>query len=781
MISKDYSLKAYFRIRTLFPQAVRMAVRRSFARRSLRLNSGSWPINPLADRPPDWWAGWPDDRKFAFVITHDVEGTKGMNRCHQVAKMELHYGFRSSFNFVPEGEYEVPTSLRTFLTSHGFEIGIHDLHHDGTLYSSRKNFRRYAQRINRHLKEWGAVGFRSAFMLHNLDWIQDLSILYDSSTFDVDPFEPQPEGVNTIFPFCVGRGNGSSYIELPYTLPQDSTLFLLLRESGIDIWKQKLDWVAKHRGLALVNVHPDYIGLDGTRTPTEYGVHLYQDFLEYVAERYQRDSWCALPKDVATHVHRMNSHFPRPDGNTPSTTNDIESPIEQRNSRTSTNVPSLSASPRGGLVDSNHWRLHGKHIAMVMFSFYPTDPRPRRAAEALVRKGVGVDLICLQEKKNEPKHEVINGINLLRLPVRRERGSTYSYIYQYAAFLFRSATILALRTLTGGYDLIYVHNMPDILVLSALFPKLFGAKVILDLHDPMPELMMTIYGLGPESHSVRLMKWLENRSIALADSVVTVNQACSNLFTSRGCPARKMNIVMNSPDENIFQFRPPLARTTADGAECKPFIIMYHGSLFERNGLDLAVDALAQVRKTIPNAVLRIYGWRTPFLSQVMESVQKYGLQDAVEYLGPKSREQIVEAIQACDIGIIPNQRSIFTELNMPTRIFEYLALGRPVIAPRAQGICEYFEETSLLFFELGNARDLAQKIEYAFSHTAEITGIVKRGQEVYRKHLWRHEELRLISVVSGLLSTGVSPVDSTGLPDRSSRSAVLPPRSLSD
>ena len=131
---------------------------------------------------------------------------------------------------------------------------------------------------------------------------------------------------------------------------------------------------------------------------------------------------------------------------------------------------------------------------------------------------------------------------------------------------------------------------------------------------------------------------------------------------------------------------------------------MYHGSLVERNGLALAVDAIS-LRQSIPSAELHIYGARNPFLERVMETVKESGLEQAVHYKGQKPLEEIVEAIETCDVGVIPNKRSIFTELNTPTRIFEYLALGKSVIAPRASGITDYFGEDSLIFFELGDAR----------------------------------------------------------------------------
>jgi glycosyltransferase involved in cell wall biosynthesis len=178
---------------------------------------------------------------------------------------------------------------------------------------------------------------------------------------------------------------------------------------------------------------------------------------------------------------------------------------------------------------------------------------------------------------------------------------------------------------------------------------------------------------------------------------------------------------------------------------------MYHGSLVDRNGLDLAVEALARVRKTIPATELRIYGRSTPFLERVMEQVRNQGLEDCVSYLGPKRLEDLVGAIENCDVGIIPNQRNIFTDINTPTRIFEYLALGKPVIAPRTPGIQDYFNPESLLFFDSGNSEELAEKIEYVFSHDRESTETARHGQEVYRAHTWSKEKNNLVDLIGRL------------------------------
>jgi glycosyltransferase involved in cell wall biosynthesis len=393
----------------------------------------------------------------------------------------------------------------------------------------------------------------------------------------------------------------------------------------------------------------------------------------------------------------------------------------------------------------------GQRAAVLLYSHYPSDPRPRREAEALADAGMEVDLICLLEEPGQPACETINGVNVRRVPIRRRRGGKVTYILQYVSFVGLCLVHLAWRSLRKRYDLVHVHNMPDFLVFGALVPKLRGAELMLDLHDPMPELMMAIFGLGEASRSVKLLKRVEKLSIRFADRVLTVNQACKRIFASRSCPPEKIAVVMNAPDEEIFGFQPCNGVAVHDPA--KPFVIMYHGSIVERHGLDLAVQALRLVRKQIPAAELRIYGLRTPFLDSVMASVRNDGLQDAVHYLGAQSLEQIVKSIDECDLGIIPNRRSVFTEINTPTRIFEYLSRGKPVIAPDVPGIVDYFGKHDLVFFELGNEEDLARQIEFVYFQSGPVTAIIKRGQEVYLGQRWSRKRIEFVNGVADLLT----------------------------
>src|SRR3990172_2292838 len=294
-------LKAYYNVfKPLTPRRIQIYLRRLVAERKKKTVEHLWPIDERAGKKPDKWPGWPDGKKFAFVLNNDVERQGGVEKCLQLMELDKKHGFRSSFNFVPR-DYSDPRELRKQLTDEGFEVGVHGLNHDGNMFRDRALFERQSVQINKILKDWGSAGFRAPSMYHNLEWIHDLDIEYDSSTFDTDPFEPQPDGVGTIFPFSMnGNHSRPGYIELPYTLPQDFLLFIILQHKNIDVWKKKLDWIEEKGGMANLIVHPDYMNLGGTDLSfEEYPAEYFKELLDYVKSRYEGKYWHALPKDVA--------------------------------------------------------------------------------------------------------------------------------------------------------------------------------------------------------------------------------------------------------------------------------------------------------------------------------------------------------------------------------------------------------------------------------------------------------------------------------------------------
>lgn len=292
--------KIYYGIKPLIPRRFQIFLRRRMVKRLLPKVTNFWPIDPDASKSPPNWHGWPGGKKFALVLTHDVDTARGQAKAEKLAHLEMELGFRSSFNFVPE-RYQVSAKLREYLANNGFEVGVHGLKHDGKLYQSEKIFKARATKINQYLQAWHATGFRSPAMHHNLEWLGQLNIEYDSSTFDTDPFEPQSDGVGTIFPFWVDYDHArQGYVELPYTLAQDFTLFILLQKKDIEIWQRKLDWIAAKGGMASVNVHPDYMSFDGSKSGfEEFPAKYYEEFLRHVKEHLSGEYWSALPREVA--------------------------------------------------------------------------------------------------------------------------------------------------------------------------------------------------------------------------------------------------------------------------------------------------------------------------------------------------------------------------------------------------------------------------------------------------------------------------------------------------
>jgi len=283
------------------------------------------------------------------------------------------------------------------------------------------------------------------------------------------------------------------------------------------------------------------------------------------------------------------------------------------------------------------------------------------------------------------------------------------------------------------------------------------------LHDPMPELFQSIYGM-PEGHrGIRLLKKMERLSTGFADLVLTPNIAFKQTFAARSCPPEKIQTVMNSPSTAIFNPAkypaPPV-----DSRPDRPFVLMYHGLLVERHGLDVAIRAIAQLRSRIPAIELHLYGDATEYSPVIEKLVQELQLEKMVFSHGYKTLDEIAACISKIDLGLVPNRLSVFTAINFPTRIFEYLAMNKPVIVPRTRGIGDYFQPDEILFFEAGNVADLAEKIAWAHAHRDELQAQMERGRGIYQKLGWDLEEQRFLGLVGSLV--GGLPAKTQMMPD---------------
>jgi glycosyltransferase involved in cell wall biosynthesis len=278
--------------------------------------------------------------------------------------------------------------------------------------------------------------------------------------------------------------------------------------------------------------------------------------------------------------------------------------------------------------------------------------------------------------------------------------------------------------------------------------------VILDLHDPSPEIFMAKYGVDKKNFIVRLLCIAEKISIWFAHLVLTPNLSFKRLFVSRGCPQAKIHVIMNSPLESIF--RGPgngNHEHSTDGQ--KKFVVMYHGMITERNGVDLAIRAIKAVSRKIPDVTFELYG-AGDFVDRCLDLITELGLDDAVTFRGCVPLETIAEVIESVDVGLVSNRPSIHWEHAMPTRIFEYLSMGKPVIAPRTAGILDYFKVDDLYFFESGNTQSITKAIMDVYLNRTQRLKRIERGMAVYKRHCWQIQRHRLQELVRALTDTHV-------------------------
>lgn len=292
--------RLYYNLKPIIPRPLIQVMRQLYqplAKNSFSLN---WPIEEryalflwevgrqiltLTGQPSlEFTPFWPAANRFAFVLTHDIETKHGQSFVRRVADLEESLGFRSSFNFVPE-RYLIDQSLVAELKERGFEVGIHGLKHDGKLFNSRDEFERRAKLINNYLRSFDAVGFRSPLTHRHPEWMQVLDVEYDLSFFDTDPYESIPGGTMSLWPFFLGH-----FVELPYTLVQDYTLTSVLGETTPKIWLEKIEFIEKYHGMALINSHPDYLAKITTWD-------VYSEFLASMKAR--NGYWHALPRETA--------------------------------------------------------------------------------------------------------------------------------------------------------------------------------------------------------------------------------------------------------------------------------------------------------------------------------------------------------------------------------------------------------------------------------------------------------------------------------------------------
>jgi glycosyltransferase involved in cell wall biosynthesis len=382
----------------------------------------------------------------------------------------------------------------------------------------------------------------------------------------------------------------------------------------------------------------------------------------------------------------------------------------------------------------------GRRVCMLVYSFYESDNRVMRYARALVERGDEVDVIALSSGDDQPRFEVLDKVNVHRIQRRdRNEKGKFSYLYRLLKFCVKSALCLSRLQLKRKYDLVHVHNVPDFLVFSALLPKLTGAKIILDIHDILPEFFANKFRRSDDSFYVSLLRLMEYVSAGFADHVIISNHLWRGKITLRSVPADKCTVFINHVDTTVFN----CARTRSDG----PFIMIYHGGLQRHQGLDLAISAFARIREHAPQAEFHIYGGGNvkPDLEAL---VTKLGLTGKVLFFEAMPMRKIAEVVANADLGIVPKRADSFGNEAFSTKIMEYMAEGVPAIVSKTRVDQYYFNDSIVRFFESGNENELAAAMLTLINDPESRAKLAANAREFVAQNSWdvkKHEYLHLV------------------------------------
>lgn len=390
-------------------------------------------------------------------------------------------------------------------------------------------------------------------------------------------------------------------------------------------------------------------------------------------------------------------------------------------------------------------------ICVVRQLYFPLDPRVRQEVEALVADGHQVDVISMR-RPEEPAFEQNGNVTIRRVPLEHYRGGGLGrYFLEHTAFMLAAGLLLSVLHLRRRYHLIQVNSIPDTLVFVALVPRLMGARVLLDLQECMPEFFASKFNTSMRSIGPRIMGWLEQASVRFAHRVITPNDSMREAFISRGTPAEKVGVVMNSTDETLFdpgRF-PPHQR--ADDR----FTLICHGSIEERYGLDTVIRAVALLKDEIPGLHLKIFG-EGSYLDELRALARRLAIDHRVYFSGGfVPIDTLLGAIASADAGVVAMKRDIFRDLTLCLKMFDYIAMRRPAIVSRTSSVERYFDGSCFQLFESDDPHDLARAIRELHADPSLGERLVRHVTEVQLPYRWPRQRERYQRIVASVLAKG--------------------------
>ena len=367
-------------------------------------------------------------------------------------------------------------------------------------------------------------------------------------------------------------------------------------------------------------------------------------------------------------------------------------------------------------------------ICMISYSQYEFDNRVHRYGESLIQRGDQVDVICLGAKA-QPKIGELGGVRLFRIQSRDyNEKSPLTFLFRMLKFFFKAGWICTRLHFRHRYQIMHFHNIPDFGVFCTLAPRLFGAKVVFDNHDLVPEFYQRKFGLESGHIIIRLLRWVEKLACHYSDFVITVTTLWEETLTRRSVAAEKCAVVLNTPDPRLF-FR--------DGSELPvkaqgPYRLGYHGNLSEIFGVDLAIRAMPDVLAVHPGTELHIYG-QGKTREELERLAESLNIAQSVIFHEPVPRAEVPAILREADLGIDPKRDGVLAGEGLSSKCMEYHAVGLPAVVSAIKAATTYYDDQMVTFFRPGDSRDLAEKIVQLFKRSGSTRGPGQGLGRLYR------------------------------------------------
>jgi glycosyltransferase involved in cell wall biosynthesis len=396
------------------------------------------------------------------------------------------------------------------------------------------------------------------------------------------------------------------------------------------------------------------------------------------------------------------------------------------------------------MKSANRKNPENKRACMLAYSFYENDSRVRRYAETLIRHGYEVDAVALG-KIGQRRYESLGGVRICRIQERvRDEIGKFSYLNKLLKFFVRSVLFISREHLQRRYNVIHVHSVPDFEVFATLFAKFTGARIILDIHDIVPELYASKFHVKQESFIFKALVLIEKASIAFSDHVIIANHIWEETLRSRSIRKEKCTTLLNYPDPSIFYQR---VRTRNE----EKFIVIYPGTINWHQGLDIAVMAFAKIKGAIPQAEFHIYG-DGPMRPAIQQLIADFNLEERVFLKGMLTLDQVAMAMANADLGIVPKRNDSFGGDAFSTKILEFMALGIPVIVAATRIDRYYFNDDIVRFVEPENVQDLALALDDMIRNPELGKRLSSNAMAFVSDFTWDKREREYLSVVEDLV-----------------------------